>query len=323
VLTILQKWSTDYRAVLNTLLVLVVILIIAAFVLLNPWLRDWIAANINSTSPRPDWIATGALGALVGIGELIARYKDAPFLALLTPSALLYIAINIAAALGALFLIRAFGWEFGIASQPGQSPANVEVRITQVMVAGLGAMALFRSSLFITRIGNQDVGVGPSAFLSAMLRACDTGVDRTRAVVRANKVKQVMENISYDKEDRSLVEVSTRLMQSSLSDSDKSDLQTAFTTIGSLDMTDRAKALSLGLVVMNQVGPGPFEGAVKALSAEEPHSLLPSFTRSTSNKPTSKEPRSRTPTSKEPPSTKKSTSKKPTPNKPKPPTTSS
>ena len=89
-LTILQKWYTDYRALLNTLLVLVVILIIAAFVLLNPWLRDWIAANINAKSPRPDWIATAALSALVGIGELIARYKDAPFLALLTPSALLY-----------------------------------------------------------------------------------------------------------------------------------------------------------------------------------------------------------------------------------------
>jgi hypothetical protein len=136
-------------------------------------------------------------------------------------------------------------------------------------------------------------------------------------------VKQVMENISYDKEDRSLVEVSTRLMQSSLSDSDKSDLQTAFTTIGSLNMTDRAKALSLGLVVMNQVGPGPFEGAVKALSTEEPHSFLTSLTRPTSNKSTSKEPGSRTPTSKEPSSTKKSTSEKPTTNKPKPPATSS
>jgi hypothetical protein len=316
---ILQKWATDYRAVLKALLVFVVILIIAAFILLNPGFRDWIATNINSTSPLPDWIATAALGALVGIGELIARYKDAPFLALLTSSAVIYVAINIAAALGALFLIRAFGWEFGIGSQPDQSPSDVAVRITQVMVAGLGAMALFRSSLFITRIGNQDVGVGPSAFLSAMLRACDTGVDRTRAVVRANKVQQVMESIPYDKDDRSLVEVSTRLMQSSLSEGDKNDLQSASAAIGSLTMTDRAKALSLGLLIMNYVGPGPLEGAVKALSTEVPLSQVPPSLELDSKEPTSEVPTSKKPTSEEP-SSLEQTSEKPTSMEPQAPT---
>jgi hypothetical protein len=123
------------------------------------------------------------------------------------------VALNVGAAIGALFLIRAFGWEFGIGAQQGQSPSEITVRITQVMVAGLGAMALFRSSLFITRIGDQDVGVGPSSFLSTMLKACDDGVDRERAKVRAHWVNEIMTGISYTKARDSLVEVSARLLQ--------------------------------------------------------------------------------------------------------------
>jgi hypothetical protein len=46
---------------------------------------------------------------------------------------LLYLAINAAAALVALALIRAFGWDFGLA--PDASSA--EVRLAQVLVAGL------------------------------------------------------------------------------------------------------------------------------------------------------------------------------------------
>lgn len=262
----MQRWRSEYGTELKTIAVVVILAIVAIVVVLSP-LRNWFADNITSTSPLPDWIAAAALGALVGMGELIARYKDAPFRALLTSSAVMYVAINTAAAIGALFLIRAFGWEFGIGSQQGQSPSDVTVRITQVMVAGLGAMTLFRSSLFITRVGDEDVGVGPSAFLSAMLRACDTGVDRARAMVRANWVNEAMTGVSYAKASESLVQVSARLRQN-LSVEDRQELQERAHAISTLTMTEHAKALSLGLLIMNYVGPGPLERAIEALGPE-------------------------------------------------------
>jgi len=200
----LRKWISDNSTELTTLAVLAGLIVVTIVVLVSP-LRTWITGNITSTSPLPDWIAVAALGVLVGIGELVARYSDAPFRALLTTSAVIYVVINAAAAVGALFLIRAFGWEFGIGSQQGQPSSDVAVRITQVMVAGLGAMALFRSSLCITRVGDEDVGVGPSVFLSNMLKACDTGVDRARSVVRANRVEEAMEGVSYSNAKGALV----------------------------------------------------------------------------------------------------------------------
>jgi hypothetical protein len=56
-----------------------------------------------------DWIAVAALGALVGASEWIARYRDAPDRALRTWPAAFYIAINLAASVGALGLIHANG----------------------------------------------------------------------------------------------------------------------------------------------------------------------------------------------------------------------
>lgn len=45
-------------------------------------------------------------------------------------------------------------------------------------MAGVSAMAFFRSSLFVVRAGDRDVGVGPSGFLQIFLTAADRAVDR-------------------------------------------------------------------------------------------------------------------------------------------------
>jgi hypothetical protein len=262
----LRKWISDNATELTTIAVLAGLVVMTIVVLLSP-LRTWIIENITSTSPLPDWIAVAALGIFVGIGELVARYTDAPFRALLTTSAVFYVVINAAAAVGALFLIRAFEWEFGIGSQQGQPSSDVAIRITQVMVAGLGAMALFRSSLFITRVGDEDVGVGPSIFLSNMLKACDTGVDRARSAVRANRAKEAMEGVSYTKAKEALVEVCARL-RLTLSADERDDLRQKAQTIDNLVMSDHAKALSLGLLIMTKVGPKPLMRAIQALGSE-------------------------------------------------------
>jgi len=88
-----------------------------------------------------DFLGAAALGALVGIGELVARYRDAPGRVLGMPPAILYFVINAVASCTGLGLIRAYGWSlpapFASASSPGTD------RWTQVLVAGFGAMALF------------------------------------------------------------------------------------------------------------------------------------------------------------------------------------
>lgn len=210
-----------------------------------------------------DYVAVALIGALVGLGEIIARYRDAPGAALRNTAALLYVGINAAAAIAALGLINAFDWRFG---------ANTEeaLRWTQVLVAGFGAMAIFRSSLFIVRAGDQDVGVGPSGFLQVVLNAADRAVDRRRAGARAGEVSRAMDGVAFAKASEALPSYCLALMQNATED-EKVALANQVTLLRDAHMEDRAKSLALGLALMNVVGRGVLEAAVLTLREEIRH----------------------------------------------------
>ena len=118
--------------------------------------------------------AVAVLGGLVGVGELVSRYRSDPVYSVRrVPAAWIYVSINAVAGVAALLLFNEFDWKFGATGDT--------VGVWRVLVAGFAAMAVFRSSLFTARIGNQDVNVGPSLVLGALLEACDRQVDRKSA----------------------------------------------------------------------------------------------------------------------------------------------
>jgi hypothetical protein len=203
-----------------------------------------------------DFLTVALIGALVGIGELVSRYRDAPVKALLTWSAGLYVAVNLASSVVALALIRAFDWGFG---QTGDAR-----EMTQVLVAGFGALALFRSSLFLVRVGDQDVGVGPSSFLQILLAAADRDVDRQRARARAQLVGNVMQGVEFGKAIVALPTFCLTLMQNVPADVQE-DLGSEIKELATTDMNEDVKTLNLGLRLMNVVGPNVLEVAVAAL----------------------------------------------------------
>jgi hypothetical protein len=112
------------------------------------------------------------LATLVGVAELVSRYRSDPVSLTSSFAAWLYAGINALAGIGALLLIRAFGWTFG---------ATAHVDLWQILVAGFSAIAFFRSSLFVTKIGTTNVGIGPSLVLGSLLDACDRDIDRRSA----------------------------------------------------------------------------------------------------------------------------------------------
>src|SRR5258706_9001708 len=132
------------------------------------------------------FVAVFLIGALVGTGELVARYRDAPQSALWTLPAVLYVAVNAIGSVVAIYVVQTF--------QYAESPDPLKTRITHIFLAGFGAMAFFRSSVFTVRVGDQDVSIGPVAFLQVVLRATDRAVDRIRAKARAEIVTTCMAN---------------------------------------------------------------------------------------------------------------------------------
>ena len=196
------------------------------------------------------WAAVAVLGGVVGSSELISRYKDNPGAAIKSAPAIFYIAINSAASVGALLLMPA-GWL-------GLSP------LMRILIAGVSAMAFFRTSLFVVRAGDRDVGVGPSGFLQIFLAAADRQVDRKRAGARSDAVARVMKGVDFDKAVKALPAFCLGLMQN-VSPEDQQVLRKALDALKTGDAESSVKSLLLGIELINVVGENLLTTAVNAL----------------------------------------------------------
>ena len=203
-----------------------------------------------------DFAAAALLGILVGLAELVSRYRDAPQSVLYKPPALVYLVLNGAASGLALALIRAFGWRFGAGADT--------VRWVQLLVAGVGAMALFRTSLFTVRAGDRDIAVGPATFLQIFRDAADRAVDRLRARARSLHVGKLMDGVDYGKASEGLIPYCLALMQN-VPDDEQKKLVQAVKLLDAEPIEPAVKVRILGLLLMNVVGPDVLTAAVDAL----------------------------------------------------------
>ena len=198
-----------------------------------------------------NWAAVLLLGSVIGASELISRYKDDPWAAIKSWPAVVYIAINGIASLGALGLMQANHW-------------FETSHLTQIMMAGLSAMAFFRTSLFVVRAGDRDVGVGPSGFLQIFLAATDRAVDRKRAAARSQAVAEVMKGIDFTKAFKALPPYCVALMQN-VSPEDQKVLDRVLEALDKRDAEPSVKALLLGIELINVVGVDVLTTAVNSL----------------------------------------------------------
>ncbi len=205
------------------------------------------------------WIIAVVLGGGVGLAELVTRYRDEPSALRGSLGFWAYILLNAGASALAYELIKVFGWTFGLAAGSARTA-------TQVLVAGLAAMALFRSSLFTLKVGDEDVSIGPSALLTSLLSVVDRAVDRRRAAQRSRLISKVMNGVTFEKAKISLSAYCIQLMQN-LSLEDQQKLRTAVDALSLTGMDDDLKSLNLGLLRMNTVGPTVLEAAVRDLGA--------------------------------------------------------
>jgi hypothetical protein len=209
----------------------------------------------------------------------MARYRDAPFGSLVRNPSFVYIGVNALAAAVAFFLINVFGWTFQKVAPDSPTAATA----LQVLVAGFGAMALFRSSLFIARIGEQEVGIGPSIVLQTVLNAADAGVDRESAKARAPAVEQILRGVDANKAKDILPLFCYRLLQSSLPEGEYNVMKSKVNDIFSgkkeviatgpedqqiVEVAANSKAYLLGLILMNYMGADVLEVGVKTLGSE-------------------------------------------------------
>ena len=207
-----------------------------------------------------DYALVAILGAFVGLGELISRYRDAPERALLrSPSAWFYCLINALVSVLALRLLAVFDVNFG---RQGSA-----LEWSRILVAGISAMAFFRTSIFTVRIGNQDVGIGPVSFLQIILGAIDRSVDRRRASGRATEVDTLMKGLSFEHAVIALPTYCLALLQN-FSKDEQEQLAQSLVLLKQTSLAEGVKLRILGVYLLNAVGPVALSSAIKSLGAE-------------------------------------------------------
>jgi hypothetical protein len=202
-----------------------------------------------------------AVGFLVGATELLSRYRDNPWRALLNAAALIYILVNVAAASLALLLLDAFQ------ALPADLTGAKE-KWVKVLLAGLGAMAFFRSSLFTFRLGDKDIPLGPGLLFQVLLDVTDRAVDRARARPRSLAVAKIMSNVKFGKAQSALPVYCFALMQNVSAEEQAAFAKQVSQLAAATTMSDAVKSLALGLALINVVGDAVLLAAVESLGAE-------------------------------------------------------
>lgn len=206
-----------------------------------------------------EWLTVLGIGTLIGVTEIISRYRDEPDDALRTAPGLFYLLVNAAASAIALIGVRAFEWTFGLQGQ--------QAAWAQVLVAGFGAMAILRASLWNIQVGDQSIPIGLNGFLDSILGTVDRAVDRKRAEQRAECVGRIMKNVDFEKAAQALPSYCFGLLQNLPAD-EQSKFAAKVNLLSTAPMNNKIKALLLGLSLLNVVGEKVLESAVNNLGQD-------------------------------------------------------
>ena len=205
-----------------------------------------------------------AASAAVGYGEVLSRYRDRPAALMRTVPALVYVAVNVVAGLTALLLIQTL-------DTFKDSPHRATY---EVLAAGFGAIAFFRSSLFTVRIGTADVGVGPSALLKSLLDTAELIIDREQAAGRSNAAREIMADVDPAKACQALLPMCFGMLEKPYTEAEQKQISLQALSVGKPDPTSalagldpRARALILGVLLVRSFGRDVVRQAVRDLGA--------------------------------------------------------
>jgi hypothetical protein len=187
-------------------------------------------------------------GCALGATELLSRYRDAPLRVLGARAAFIYEGLNGVIGVLALILVHTVAVDL----VPGQ-PGTIDRAVYEVLIAGFGGAAFFRTAIARTRVGDQDVGVGPSFVIETLLAVTDREVDRWRAEERARDVAPLMADIPVAFVTTALVPYSLSLLQN-LSAQERDNIETKIESIITKQMDEDIKPFIYGLMLVNIVG---------------------------------------------------------------------
>ena len=220
---------------------------------------------IGHTSPFAAWktlsgwaFATFLFGLLVGLSEILSRYRDEPVLAASTAFGLAYLVLNGVLSLSAFAVLRRYPTQI--------FPAFEKDLFLTSVVAGFGAMAVFRSKFFTFRSADgKDFPIGPAIVLDTVLKTIDSKIDRNRATERQAQVFNSMVGLHDFTNVANYIDASLSSFQN-LSQEDKTQIKGVIDDYRALhDWPDTLKSLGLGFAFLNISGEENYDQVIANL----------------------------------------------------------
>lgn len=220
---------------------------------------------VGGTEPSAcaQFLLVMVLGGLVGVAELVTRYRDSPRRLLGMLSFHAYWLGNAGVACLALLILR----EGLVTVSVGDQETSW---LARCLVAGLGSMLLLRSSFLILKDGNGDRPVGLSAGIDSILKFFEEIVRRNQATSRAIAVRKLMVDLPYE---QSLVDLPPACI-SLMSQPSRVDIETLTSTVSNLAQdekrSDNAKLAELGAALVEFCGKDVLRGAISMTFRRDP-----------------------------------------------------
>lgn len=193
-------------------------------------------------------------GALVGLSEILSRYRDEPMLATATTAGMSYLTFNGTISVLAFAVLRKYPDKI----LPG---LNNDLFLSSV-AAGFGAMIIFRSKLFTFKSSDgNEYPIGPAIVLDTILKMIDSKIDRRRATDRQTRVFNAMIGIQDFPKIADYIEASLPSFQN-LSEDDRKQINVTITQYRASKLPDTLKSLGLGFAFLTIAGEDNFDHVI-------------------------------------------------------------
>jgi hypothetical protein len=204
-----------------------------------------------------------AVGALVGVTEILMRFRDEPLWAVNSGPGTVYAVLNGLGSVLAFCLIRYLDIWFG--ATPDSAIGNV----LQVLTAGVGAMSFLRSGIFISKAsaGDADIALGPAVVLQRILDVLSNQVDRQRAVERDRFIATVAQRLGSGSELTEFAAYAMALMQTLTKEAENS-IGEALREIQAGSWSPLRKNQIAALLLLNCVGEDALRAALERMTTD-------------------------------------------------------
>jgi hypothetical protein len=201
------------------------------------------------------WIWPGLIGLIVGLSELLNRYKS--FERLFNGYSAIYMLINFTASVFVYFIFHLYKINLG-------AIGNNE--IGYIVVAGIGAMGFMRSSFFNYKASNDKViAIGPAAILDIFLDAAQRQFDQSLSGYNLSEMETTMGGLNFVSASKDLpiiilssMRVLTAAEQKELSDE-------ILKLVNDTNTTAEVKNIALGVILLKYTGMELLKKAVAVL----------------------------------------------------------